>query len=82
LLTRVVPDAAVEREAYATARRIADGAPLVARWHKEFIRRLTLSAPPLTVAEIDANFDYLQTEDYRQGMDAFITKKKPQFKGK
>jgi len=82
LLTRVVPDAAVEREAYATARRIADGAPLVARWHKEFIRRLTLSAPPLTAAEIDANFDYLQTDDYRQGIAAFIAKQKPAFKGK
>ena len=82
LLTRVVPDAEVEREAYATARRIADGAPLVARWHKQFIRRLTLSAPPLTAAERDANFDYLKTDDYRQGIDAFINKKKPKFEGR
>jgi enoyl-CoA hydratase/carnithine racemase len=82
LLTRVVPDAEVEREAYATARRIADGAPLVARWHKQFIRRLTVSALPLTAAEIDANFDYLKTDDYRAGIDAFINKKKPKFKGK
>jgi enoyl-CoA hydratase/carnithine racemase len=82
LLTRVVADADVEREAYATARRIADGAPLVARWHKQFIRRLTIGAPPLSAAEIDANFDYLKTEDYRNGIDAFINKKKPQFKGK
>ena len=82
LLTRVVPDNEVEREAYATARRVADGAPLVARWHKQFIRRLTIGALPLTAAERDANFDYLKTEDYRQGIDAFVTKKKPQFKGK
>ncbi len=82
LLTRVVPDHEVEREAYATARRIADGAPLVARWHKQFIRRLTVSAPPLSGAEIDANFDYLKTDDYRTGIDAFITKKKPKFVGR
>lgn len=82
LLTRVVPDNEVEREAYATARRIADGAPLVARWHKQFIRRLTVSAPPLTGAEIDANFDYLKTDDYREGIDAFINKKKPKFTGR
>ncbi len=82
LLTRVVPDDQVEREAYATARRIADGAPLVARWHKQFIRRLTVGAPPLTAAEKDANFDYLKTEDYRSGIDAFIHKKKSKFKGK
>src|SRR5581483_3773754 len=45
LVTRVVPDAAVETEAYATARRIAAGAPLAARWHKRFIRRLDDPAP-------------------------------------
>ena len=82
VLTRVVPDHEIEREAYATARRIADGAPLVARWHKQFIRRLTVSAPSLTAAEVDANFDYLKTEDYRAGIDAFINKKKPDFKGR
>ena len=82
LLTRVVPDPEVEREAYATARRIADGAPLVARWHKQFIRRLTVSAPPLTAVEVDANFDYLKTDDYRTGIDAFINKKKPKFVGR
>ncbi len=82
LLTRVVADDKVVDEADATARRIADGAPLVARWHKQFIRRLTPQAAPLTAAEIDANFDYFKTEDYRIGYDAFINKTKPAFKGK
>ena len=82
LLTRVVPDDKAEEEAYAAARRIADGAPLVARWHKKFIRRLTPQAAPLTPAEIDANFDYFATEDYRIGYDAFINKKKPKFTGR
>ncbi len=82
LLTRVVADDKVIEEAYATARRIADGAPLVARWHKQFIRRLTPQATPLTAVEINANFDYFKTEDYRIGYDAFINKTKPVFKGK
>ncbi len=82
LLTRVVPDDEVEREAYAAAQRIADGAPLVARWHKQFIRRLTIGTPPLSAAERDGNFDYLKTQDYQQGIDAFINKNKPAFKGK
>ena len=82
LLSRVVPDADVESEAYATARRIADGAPLVARWHKQYIRRLMPHAAPLTAAEIDANFEYFETEDYRIGHDAFIGKTKPKFKGR
>ncbi len=44
LVTRVVPDAEVAAEALATAQRIADGAPLVARWHKKFARRLAEGA--------------------------------------
>src|SRR5438046_2813637 len=40
LVTRVVADDRVEAEAKATAQRIADGAPLVARWHKKFAHRL------------------------------------------
>jgi len=82
LLTRVVADDKAEAEAYATARRIAAGAPLVARWHKQFIRRLMPQAAPLTQAELDANFDYFKTDDYRIGYDAFINKKKPKFEGK
>ena len=82
LLTRVVPDDKAVEEAYATARRIADGAPLVARWHKQYIRRLMPHGAPLTQAEIDANFDYFNTEDYRIGYAAFINKKKPGFKGR
>ena len=82
LLTRVVADDKAVDEAYATARRIADGAPLVARWHKQFIRRLTPQAAPLTQEELDANFDYFKTEDCRIGYDAFIRKQKPAFKGR
>ncbi len=82
LLTRVVADDKAVDEAYAAARRIADGAPLVARWHKQFIRRLALQTTPLTEAELNANFDYFKTDDYRIGYDAFINKTKPEFKGR
>jgi hypothetical protein len=43
---------------------------------------LTPQATPLTAVEINANFDYFKTEDYRIGYDAFINKTKPVFKGK
>ena len=82
LLTRVVPDAKLDEEAYASARRIADGAPLVNRWHKQFVRRLSPQPAPLTGAEIEENFAYFATEDYRIGMRAFAEKKRPQFKGR
>jgi enoyl-CoA hydratase/carnithine racemase len=82
LLARVVPDAMLEAEAYAAARRIADGTPLVNRWHKRFVRRLAPRPDPLSEAEIEENFAYFATADYRIGMNAFAQKKKPRFIGR
>ena len=81
LVTRIVPDVAVEAEAYAAARRIADGAPLVARWHKKFLRRLA-DPRPLTEAELDESYACFGTEDFRIGYSAFLAKEKPGFKGR
>jgi enoyl-CoA hydratase len=81
LVTRVVPDGEVEAEARATAQRIADGAPLVARWHKKFARRLR-DPRPLTAAEYDEGFACFGTEDFRIGFQAFLAKTKPTFEGK
>ena len=81
LVTRVVPDAQVEHEARETAQRIADGAPLVARWHKKFARRLR-EGRPLTPAEYDEGFACFGTEDFQIGYKAFLAKQKPEFKGK
>jgi enoyl-CoA hydratase/carnithine racemase len=81
LVTRVVPDTEVAAEARATALRIADGAPLVARWHKKFARRLR-DPRPLSPAELDEGFACYGTEDFRIGREAFLAKKKPGFKGR
>jgi enoyl-CoA hydratase/carnithine racemase len=81
LVTRVVPDAEVEEEAKATARRIADGAPLVARWHKKFARRLR-EPHPLTAADLEEGYACYATEDFRIGRQAFLAKEKPSFKGR
>ena len=81
LITRIVPDDKVEEEAYATAQRIADGAPLVARWHKKFAERLADPAP-LTDAEVDEGFACFGTEDFQIGYRAFLNKSKPDFKGR
>jgi enoyl-CoA hydratase/carnithine racemase len=81
LVTRMVPDDKVVEEAYATARRIADGAPLVARWHKQFMRRLHDPAP-LTEIELDEGYACYDTEDFRTGYKAFLAKAKPGFKGR
>jgi enoyl-CoA hydratase len=81
LVTRVVPDDQVAAEALATAQRIADGSPLVARWHKKFARRLAESRP-ITADEYDECFDCFDTEDFRIGYAAFLAKKKPVFLGR
>jgi enoyl-CoA hydratase len=81
LVNRVVPDDRVEDEAYACAQRIAAGAPLVARWHKRFIERLTVRAK-LTEEEWSEGFACFDTEDYRIGVEAFLTKTAPRFKGR
>jgi enoyl-CoA hydratase/carnithine racemase len=81
LVNRVVPDAKVEEEAYVTARRIADGAPLVNRWHKQFIERLAVTAK-LSPEEWDEGFACFDTSDYQEGVAAFLAKRKPDFKGR
>jgi enoyl-CoA hydratase/carnithine racemase len=81
LVTRVVADDRVAAEALDTARRIADGAPLVARWHKRFAKRLR-DPRPLTEAEYLEGFDCFDTEDFRIGYRAFLAKTKPAFEGR
>jgi len=80
LVNRVVADDQVEADSLATARRIADGAPLVARWHKKFARRLR-DARPLTGDEQDEGYAAFATDDFQEGFRAFLAKRKPDFKG-
>ena len=77
----MVPDAAVEDEAYATARRIAEGAPLVHRWHKRFLRRLE-AGEPISAEERDEAYACFDTADFVAGRRAFLSKAKPRFQGR
>ncbi len=81
IVSRVVADYKVEAEAMAAARRIAAGAPLVHRWHRKFLDRLA-DPKPLSVEEIKEAYACYDTEDFKTGYQAFLDKKKPNFKGR
>jgi enoyl-CoA hydratase len=81
LLSRVVPDAKVAEEAMALARRISEGSPLSARFHKAAIRKLR-GPLPITPEEDRAVNDFAQTEDFQNAARAFLAKQKPRFVGR
>jgi len=81
LLSRVVPDTAVEAEALALARRIAEGAPLSARYHKAAIRRLR-GPLPVTREDEAATSGFTRTEDFQNACRSFMAKEKPVFRGR
>ena len=81
LVNRVVADEEVEAEAYGTAKRIAAGAPLAARWHKQLSLR-ALDPRPLSEEEAQEPYRSCDTEDYKAGVRAFLNKEKPSFEGR
>jgi enoyl-CoA hydratase len=71
----------LDAEIQAAAARILRGAPLAARMNKQLIRRLTAQADALTESEMLAAFAFLETRDYREGVNSFLEKRPPQFTG-
>ena len=81
LVTRVVADGATEAETLATCHRISQGAPLVAREHKRWIRALAGGRTPTTEEKRDS-LSLVASADYRAGLAAFLGKEIPEFKGR
>jgi enoyl-CoA hydratase/carnithine racemase len=81
LLSHLVPDEAVLPEALALARRIAEGAPLANRFHKQALQRLR-GPMPVSEAELAANNDFAMTEDFREATRAFLEKRRPVWRGR
>jgi enoyl-CoA hydratase len=81
LLSRIVPDNLFESEALGLARRIAEGAPLSARYHKAAIHRLQ-GHLPVTREEEAATSGFTKTEDFQNACRSFMAKEKPVFRGR
>ena len=80
LVTRVVADDALEAEIAGTVARIAAGGPLAARAHKRTVREWGRTRA-VSRAAIDQAYACIASADFREGVDAFLAKRKPSFNG-
>ncbi len=79
LLHRIAAD--VHSAAHESAVRIAQGAPLAARANKAMVRRLMPPVAPLNEHELNAGYAFLESRDYREGVESFLAKRPPVFQG-
>jgi enoyl-CoA hydratase len=80
LVNRVSPELTFDAEIVEVTAAITEGAPLVARWHKQFVDRV-IEPMPLSPEELDESFHCFDTDDFRIGTEAFMNKVKPEFTG-
>jgi len=82
IVNRVVPDAELESEATALARRIAAGPPIALRYMKENLNRaLGESLRACLDAEAERMVQSATTNDYLEAVAAFQAKRAPTFRG-
>jgi enoyl-CoA hydratase/carnithine racemase len=76
-LSRVLEASHLDEEAKSTACRIATLAPAAARANKQVIRGLLGS--PQTIPVPDSTYAYADSAEHREGIQAFLEKRKPVF---
>ena len=81
LVNRVVPQDAIEAEVLALAREIAGNAPLTIRATKEMTRRL-MAARRSPENDSDLIEMCYMSADFREGVTAFLAKRRPQWTGR
>lgn len=80
LVTRVLPPEGLDAALGGLIDRLAAGSPLSHRNHKKFTRRC-LEKAPLTAAELRESYAAVESDDYREGIAAFLGKRRPIFPG-
>lgn len=82
LVNAVAPPAGALAQAQDWAQRIAAKGPIAARWAKEALSKgMDLTLPQGLRLEADLYFLLHTTADRREGITAFLEKRKPQFRG-
>jgi enoyl-CoA hydratase len=83
LVNRIAPNENVLAVAMEMARRIAENAPLSVRASKITIEQILRDPAARDLeAVIQAGMACLNSEDHREGRDAFLRKRKPRFRGR
>ena len=82
LVNKVVPKAELQEETVALARKLADGPPVVLKLAKELLNSGTqVHSDAWLKMETEAFGVVLGTGDAKEGVSAFLSKRRPKFKG-
>ncbi len=82
LVNRVVPDAALQAEAFALAKSVAEGPGVALRFMKDNLDdAMTIDFPAALDREAERMVRSSQTADHKEAVRAFIEKRQPVFRG-
>jgi len=76
LVTRIASAATLDQEAQICAENICKSSPSAARSHKQQLRRLMADPSPVSLVERMEGYSFAETEEYRQGIRKFLSRKK------